>query len=128
MKNSKLSFNSVLIFHQIISVSTFSFTLPKSPKEDTTISALDESLNQDIQDIFLGDQLTGRFGEGTSGYSGQSVEIDQNSDVLLQIIQGSAVLGDSPAPSDYNLNSLTQVNFILYNLFQNYFMTFKGNN
>lgn len=105
-----LSICNLFIFHQIVSVSTFSFTLPKSPKEESSNNDKDDSLEQDIKDIFLGDQLTGRFGESSSGYSGQSVDIDQDSDVLLQIIQGSAVIGNSPAPSDYNINKLTQVN------------------
>ena len=111
MKISKLISSYIFILHQIILVSAFSFTLPKTTKEDiTTDSPIDDSLDQDIRDIFLGEQLTGRFGgSSSSGYSGQSVDIDQNSEVLLQLIQGSAVIGESPAPSDYNLNKLTQV-------------------
>ena len=111
MKISKLISSYIFILHQIILVSAFSFTLPKTTKEDiTTDSPIDDSLDQDIRDIFLGEQLTGRFGgSSSSGYSGQSVDIDQNSEVLLQLIQGSALIGDSPAPSDYNLNKLTQV-------------------
>merc|ERR1719393_521810 len=74
-------------------------------------SAKEKELDQDIKDIFLsGSDITGRFGDNTDGgYSGQSsASLDPDDDVLLQIIQGSASGGDSPAPADYNLNTLTQ--------------------
>jgi len=83
----------------------FTFTLPK------TQTTSEKQLDQDIKDIFLsGSDITGRFGDNNvGGYSGQTAAtLDPNDDVLLQLIQGSASVGKSPAPADYNLNSLTQ--------------------
>merc|ERR1712213_165164 len=76
-----------------------------------TQTTSEKQLNQDIKDIFLsGSDITGRIGDNTAaGYSGQTAAtLDPNDDVLLQLIQGSASVGKSPAPADYNLNSLTQ--------------------
>jgi len=87
--------------YQIVVTSAFSFTLPKSKEE--------KELEKDIKDIFLsGGGLSARLGGNTQEYSGSvPAPLDANEEVLLELIQGSSSIGDSPAPADYNLNSVS---------------------
>jgi len=87
--------------YQIVVTTAFSFTLPKSKEE--------KELEKDIKDIFLsGGGLSARLGGNTQEYSGSvPAPLDANEEVLLELIQGSTSIGDSPAPADYNLNSVS---------------------
>jgi len=89
--------------YQIVVTSAFSFTLPKSKSKEEL------ELEKDIKDIFLsGGGLSARLGDNKQQYSGSApVPLDANEEVLLELIQGSVSIGDSPAPADYNLDSVS---------------------
>jgi len=89
--------------YQIVVTSAFSFTLPKSKSKEEL------ELEKDIKDIFLsGGGLSARLGDNNQQYSGSApVPLDANEEVLLELIQGSVSIGDSPAPADYNLDSVS---------------------
>merc|ERR1712172_245674 len=87
MKKSRLlTLSKSTVFLNLIIQSCYTFKLPDAKSEESELS-------QSIASIFLGDSITGRFGE-TSGYSGAEASLDTNSDVLLDLIRGQ--------PSDYN--------------------------
>ena len=79
-KSRLLTVETIILSLCLIIHNCTAFKLPETKSENTALS-------ESIADIFLGDSITGRFGE-SSGYSGDSASIDTNSDVLLQLIQG----------------------------------------
>merc|ERR1711971_682603 len=93
MKKSRLlTLSKSTVFLNLIIQSCYTFKLPDAKSEESELS-------QSIASIFLGDSITGRFGE-TSGYSGAEASLDTNSDVLLDLIRGQ--------PSDYNAEDYTE--------------------
>ena len=88
MKKSWILTSKISIFFlSLIIQYSNTFKLPDGSKSD------ESELSDSIASIFLGDSITGRFGE-SSGYSGDSASLDGDSDVLLQLIQGQT--------ADYN--------------------------
>ena len=95
-KSWLLTLSKSTVFLNLIIQSCYTFKLPDAKSEESELS-------QSIASIFLGDSITGRFGE-TSGYSGAEASLDTNSDVLLDLIRGQ--------PSDYNADQTHTVSVV----------------
>jgi len=95
-KSWLLTLSKSTVFLNLIIQSCYTFKLPDTKSEESELS-------QSIASIFLGDSITGRFGE-TSGYSGAEASLDTNSDVLLDLIRGQ--------PSDYNAEQTHTVSVV----------------